>query len=170
MKRLLAGCAVVALSSGVALAGPRTQQIAALQKTLSSRDAGAGPVLPNSQSGVSREVSEAGSSTRSTTEASHSDAPVRSTGQGTGSGRIGPTGAVGLATAGSAASSQDAQLQQQGQPTQADAARNGTPAKAGEDKLQKVTAALDRARSLDGKDDSTCMSALSDAKQAMASD
>jgi ribosomal protein L18 len=55
---------------------------------------------------------------------------------------------MGQATAGSAASAQDVRLQQQGQPTQAEAAQNGTPAApaAREDKLQKVAADLERQR------------------------
>lgn len=171
MKWLLTGCAIVTLSTGGAIAGPCSQQINALQQTLSSRDAGAGPVLPNSGSGTSRGISEAGSSSRSTAEASRTLAEVRSSPQGTSSARIGPTGAVGQATGGSAASSQDVRLQQQGLPTQSQAAENGTPAAAAaEDKLQKVSAALDRARSLDAKNDSSCMSALNEAKQAMASE
>ncbi len=75
---------------------------------------------------------------------------------------------MGRATGGSAASAQDVRLQQQGQPTQAEAAQNGTLAAAvGEDKLQKVAADLDRARSLDGKNDSGCMGAVNDARQSM---
>ena len=168
MKLLLAGCAAVALSSGAAFAGPCSQQIAALQRDLSSQDAGAGPVHMTSTGGTSRQVSEAGSSVRTTPEASRSAAEVRSSGQGSGSDRVGPTGAMGQATAGSAASVQDARLQQQGQPTQAEAARNGAPAAAAsEDKLQKVTAALDRARVLDRKNDSACMGAVGDARKAM---
>ncbi|MEO8716217.1 MAG: hypothetical protein ABI369_14515 [Acetobacteraceae bacterium] len=171
MKWLLATCGLLALSTGTAFSGPCSQQIDALQQTLSSRDAGAGPVLSSSTSGASREISEAGSSVRGTPEASRSAAEVRGLSQGTGSDRIGPTGAVGAATGGSAASSQDVRLQQQGQPTQAEAARNGTPALAsGADKLQKVSAALDRARDFDRKNDSACVGALSEAKQAMTAD
>jgi hypothetical protein len=168
MKWLLAGCAIVALSGGAAIAGPCSQQIGALQQTLSSRDAGAGPVKTTPLSGVSRQISEAGSATRGTTEAARSPAEVRSNGQGSGANRVGPTGAMSRATAGSAASPQDVQLQQQGQPTQAEAAQNGTPAAAaGADRLQKVAADLDRARSLDGKNDSGCMSAVNDARKDM---
>jgi len=43
-------------------------------------------------------------------------------------------------------------MRKQGRPTQAQAAQNATSTTAaGEDKLQKVTAALDRERELDGK-------------------
>ena len=171
MKWLLAGCAVVALSSGTAFAGPCSEQIAALQQSLSSRDAGAGPVQMKAGSGASSQVSEAGSSVRNTAEASRTAAEIRGTGKGSGSDRVGPTDAMGRATGGSAASAQDVRLQQQGQPTQAEAAQNGTPAAAvGEDKLQKVAADLDRARSLDGKNDSGCMGAVNDAKKDMSTD
>jgi hypothetical protein len=92
-------------------------------------------------------------------------------GQDKGSDRVGPTDAMGRAAAGSAASAQDVRLQQQGQPTQAEAAHNGTPAAAaGEDKPQKVATELDRARSLDRKNDSGCMAAVDDARKAMAAE
>jgi hypothetical protein len=171
MKWVLAGCAAVALSSGAAFAGPCSQQITTLQQNLSSRDAGAGPVKAAPESVTNSQVSEAGNSTRNTSEASRSPAEVRAKGQTSGSDRTGPTGAMGQATGGSAASSQDVRLQQQGQPTQAQAARNGTPAAAaGQDRLQKVAADLDRARSLDGKNDSGCTAAVNDARKALASD
>ena len=171
MKWLLAGCAAVALSSGAAVASPCSEQIAALQKSLSSRDAGAGPVQMTAGGGASSQVSEAGSSVRNTSEASRSAAEVRATGKSSGSDRVGPTDAMGQATGGSAASAQDVRLQQQGQPTQAEAAQNGTPAAAvGEDKLQKVAVDLDRARSLDGQNDSGCMGAVNDARKDMATD
>jgi len=171
MKWFLAGCAAVALTSGAALAGPCSEQIAALQQSLSSRDAGAGPVQMTAGGGTSSQASEAGSSVRNTSEASRTAAELRATGQGSGSERVGPTGALGRATGGSAASAQDVRLQQQGLPTQAEATQNGTPAAAvGEDKLQKVAADLDRARSLDAKNDSGCMDAVNNARKAMATD
>jgi hypothetical protein len=171
MKWLLAGCAAVALSSAAAVAGPCSQQITTLQRSLDSHDAGAGPVKATPESTVTSQVSEAGHSTRTTSEASRSPAEVRANGQSGGSDRTGPTGAMGQATGGSAASSQDVRLQQQGQPTEAQAARNGTPAAAaGQDRLQKVAADLDRARSLDGKNDSGCVDAVNDARKDMATD
>ncbi len=166
MKWLLAGCAAVALSGGAAFAGPCSQQITALQRTLSSHDAGAGPVHTGED--TTKQISEAGSSVRGTPEATRGPAEIR--GQ-SGSDRTGPTSTMGRATGGSAASSQDVRLQQQGQPTQAEAMQNGTPAAAaGEDRLQRVTADLDRARMLDAKNDSTCMGAVDDARKAMATD
>jgi hypothetical protein len=166
----LVGCAAVALTSGAAIAGPCSEQIAALQQSLSSRDAGAGPVQMKAGGGTSSQISEAGSSVRNTSEASRSAAEVR-TSQGGGSERVGPTAVLGRATGGSAASAQDVRLQQQGQPAQAEAAQSGTPAAAaGEDKLQKVAAHLDRARSLDAKNDSACMGAVNDARKDMATD
>jgi hypothetical protein len=78
---------------------------------------------------------------------------------------------MGQATAGAAASPQDVRLQQQGRPPQAQAAMNGTAANtSSQDKLQKVTADLDRARELDGKNDSACMSAISDARKDISPD
>jgi hypothetical protein len=171
MKWLFAGCAIVALGGGPAMAGPCSQQIAALQHTLSTKDAGSGPVQAGQEKNASRQISEAGSSTRSTDEASHSPAEVRTTGRNQGSQHTGPTATMSNATAGSAASPQDVRLQQQGKPTQAEAARNGTPADAkGEDRMQKLAADLDRARSLDQKNDGACMGALDAAKQDMATD
>ena len=171
MKWLVAGCALVALGGSPVLAGPCSQQIDALQRILSSHDAGSGPVQGGQEKDASRQVSEAGSSTRATTEAARSPAEVRTTAAGNGSDRTGPTGAIGQAAGGSATSPQDVRLQQQGQPTQAEAARNGTPSAArGEDRLQKVTAHLDRARSLDQRNDSACMGALDAAKQNMAAE
>jgi hypothetical protein len=172
MKRFIFACTAIALGGGQALAGPCSSQIADFEQHLSSRDAGAGPILgTTSGTGTQNEISEAGSSTRSTTEASHIVSEVRGGGDSSASNRVGPTGAVGAATAGVAASPQDVRLQQQGKPTQAEAARKATPATAaGEDKLQKIMADLDRARELDGKNDSACMSVISDARKAMNSD
>jgi hypothetical protein len=169
MKWLLASCAAVALSGAAASAGPCSEQITALQRSMSARDAGAGAVQTTRN--TSEQVSEAGSSHRTTPEASRSAAEVRTTGQDGGAGRTGPTDTMSRATAGSAASPQDVRLQQQGQPTQAEAAQSGRPAAAtGEDKLQKVAANLDRARSLDRNNDSGCLTAVSDARRDMAAD
>ena len=171
MKWLLAGCAVVALSGGAASAGPCAQQIAAFAADFSSQDAGSGPVQVDQEKDVSRQVSVAGSSTRTTSEASRSPAEVRMSDQGRGADQAGPTGTMSRATGGSAASAQDVRLQQQGRPTQAEAVRNGTPdAARGDDRLQKVAADLDRARSLDQKNDGSCMSAIDAAKRDMAAD
>jgi hypothetical protein len=142
-----------------------------LQQSLSNRDAGSGPVRTTPGSGSSAQVSEAGSSSRSTSEASRSAAEVRTSEQGSGPVRVGPTDTMGRATAGSAASVADVRLQQQGRPTQAEAAQSGTPAAAvGDDRLQTVAADLDRARGLDRNNDSGCMSAVNDAKKGMAAD
>jgi hypothetical protein len=171
VNRFISACAAIVLSGGQTLAGPCTSEIAALEQHLSSRDAGAGPVLgTTSGTGAENQISEAGSSTRSTTEASHITNEVRTGGDSNDSKRVGPTGAVGEATAGAAASPQDVRLQQQGQPTQAQAAKNATSATpSGEDKLQKVMADLNRARELEGKNDNACMSAIADARKEMNS-
>lgn len=171
MKWLLAGCAAVALSGGAALAGPCAQQITALQHSLSRQDAGAGPTRTSADTGRTDQVSEAGSSARSTSEASRSPAEIRTKGDNEGSNRTGSTQAMGQATGGSAVSPQDVRLQQQGQPTHAAAAKSGKPAAAdGADRQQRIAADLDRARSLDEKDDSTCMGAINDARKTMATD
>ena len=172
MKRFISACAAVALSGSQALAGPCTSQIAEFERHLSSRDAGAGPVLGTaSGTGAQNQISEAGSTTRTTSEASHIASEVRTSGDGNNARRLGPTGAVGEATAGAAASSQDVRLQQQGRPTQAQAAMNATPGtSAGQDKLQRIQADLGRARELDQKNDSACSSALADARKDMNSD
>ena len=172
MKAITSACAAIALTVGQASAGPCSSQIAAFQQQLSSRDAGAGPVLgTTSGTGAQNQISEAGATTRSTTEASHTAAEVRTGVDSEGSKRVGPTEAVSAAAAGAAASPQDVRLQQQGKPTQAQAAQNASPTTAAsEDKLQKVAAALDRARELDGKNDSACMSAISDARMELNSD
>jgi hypothetical protein len=168
MKWLLAGCAAVVLSTGAAFAGPCSQQITELQRSLSSHDAGSGPVLTNRGVSSQNQVSEAGSASRSTSEASRNPAQVRTQNQ---TGRVGPTEAVSGATAGSAASAQDVRRQQQGEPTQAAAAYSGTAgATTREDKLQKVNADLERARSLDAKNDQACLSAVDEAKKRMATD
>jgi hypothetical protein len=162
----------MALCTGPALAGPCTSQLSALQQHLSSRDAGAGPVLgTTSGAGAENQISEAGSSTRSTAEASHMASEVRTGADREDSKQVGPTGAVGQATAGGAASAQDVRLQQQGKPTQAQDATNATAAAAsGQDKLQRITADLDRARKLDKNNDSACLDAISDARKDMNSD
>jgi hypothetical protein len=61
-----------------------------------------------------------------------------------------------------ATSSQDAQRQQQGQPTASQAAMSGQPAST--DKASQVKAALNRARALDGSGNQECMGAINEAK------
>lgn len=94
---ILAGCAVLMLGIGGAQAGPCDTSGGTSAKM--QQDAGAGPTPGN-------------------------------TGQGTTTGNPSnglhpPTGAVGGATAGGAASSQDAQKQMQGQPTAAQQTQGG---------------------------------------------
>ena len=171
MKTIISACAAVLVSGGQVLAGPCASQIAAFEQHLSSRDAGAGPILGSqSGTGAANQISEAGGTTR-TTEASRMAAEVRTGEDSKGSKGMGPTGATGEATAGAAASPQDVRLQQEGKPTQAQAAKNAAPAAAaGEGRLQKIMADLDRARQLDGKNDTACMSAISEARKDMNSD
>ena len=87
MKRLiLAGCSVLVLSSGAALAGPCDTSRAA------NKDAGSGPA----RTGDSQTTGTAGNT-----------------------GQHPPTGTMNRSTDNTAASSQDAQRQMQGQPTAA---------------------------------------------------
>lgn len=87
MKRLiLAGCSVLVLSTGAALAGPCDTSRAANLK-----DAGSGPARTGDQT----------------------------TGMAGNTGQHPPTGAMNKSTDNTAASSQDAQRQMQGQPTAA---------------------------------------------------
>lgn len=158
----LLGAAAVSLTAP-ALAGPCSQQISALEKQMSSKDAGAGPVSSGNNNNPA--ITEAGSGTRATTEASRTAAEIRTPGQGASGERTGPTGSMNQATSGSAASPQDVQRQQQGQPTAAQAARTGV--QTGGQSQSQAMAALDRARNLDKAGDTGCMSAVDDAKRLL---
>ena len=150
---LLASSAVLALALSPAWAGPCSDQIAELQKSLSSTDAGAGPTLRTGSaqapaSTAATSPAGAGSAARPGTEA---------------------TAAMNTATEGKAASAQDVRAQQQGQPTSAQVAQTGSiggGAQLPADKLSQVNAALARARSLDqqGNNDG-CTQAINEAKQ-----
>ena len=154
---LLASSVVLALALSPAWAGPCTDQIAEIQKTLSSTDAGAGPTL------------RAGSAQAPATTATTAPArPGAAAGPGTEA-----TAAMNTATEGRAASAQDVRAQQQGQPTSAQVAQSGSPGHAAPlppDKLSQVHAALDRARSLDQQGNNEgCTQAINDAKQLVGS-
>lgn len=146
-----------------AFAGPCSQQIGALEKQMNSKDAGAGPVSAGNNNNPA--ITEAGSGTRSTPEASRSAAEVGTSGQGAAGGRTSPTRSMNQATSGSAASAQDVQRQQQGQPTAAQAAQAGV--QTGGQNAAQAMAALDRARALDKAGDSGCTQAVEDAKRLL---
>jgi hypothetical protein len=155
---LLASSAVFALALSPASAGPCTDQIAEIQKTLSSMDAGSGPTM------------RAGSAQEPSTTASA--APARTGGAAAPGTEATP--AMSAAVEGRAASAQDVRAQQQGQPTSAQVAQGSGQAARGAqlppDKLLQVNAALDRARSLDqqGNNDG-CTQAINEARQLAGS-
>jgi hypothetical protein len=154
---LLASSAVLALALSPAWAGPCSDQIAEIQKTLSSTDAGAGPTL-----------GAAPAANPATTAATSPAASAAARPPGTEA-----TAAMNTATEGRAASAQDVRAQQQGQPTSSQVAQTGSTGRAAQlpaDKLSQVHAALDRARSLDqqGNNDG-CTQAINEAKQLVGS-
>src|SRR5947199_9421110 len=95
---ILAGCAVIALSTGVAQAGPCDMT----GKSASAHDAGSGPTPGNT-----------GQTTGTATGTSTNEHP--------------PTGTMNRASADVAASSQDAQQQMQGHPPAPQQAQGATP-------------------------------------------
>ncbi len=141
-------------------AGPCTDEISALQKVVSSSDAGSGPTM--------RTGSTTGSTTTGSTQPQPggTDAPVSATPR-----QVPPAGqapdtnattAMNATTQNKAASPQDVRSQIQGQPTSSQIASGATPAI---DKAKQVEAALGRARSADQSGDATgCMSAVNEAK------
>lgn len=96
-RHLLAGCAAILISTGIAQAGPCN--------TTANKDAGSGPTPGHT---------------------------ATTTGTATRSGEHPPTASMNKAAGDTAASSQDAQRQMQGQPTAAQEAQ-GKPSKAGDD-------------------------------------
>jgi hypothetical protein len=152
-KQLLLASSVLVMALSPAWAGPCTDQIAELQKTLSSTDAGAGPTL---RTGSAQDPATTASA--SAPRAGAAAAPGTEA-----------TPAMNTATGNRAASAQDVRAQQQGQATSAQVAQSaggGRAAQLPADKLSQVNAALDRARSLDqqGNNDG-CTQAINEARQ-----
>jgi hypothetical protein len=137
----IATCAVLALGVASAQAGQCTNEINGLSKTLASKDAGTGP-----SSGATGSIGTPGAQT----------------------GQHPPTSAMNQATGGSAASPQDVQRQTQGQPTAAAEAGGAKSATGGD--LAGASAALARARTLDGQGkEAECMAAIGEAKKLSGS-
>jgi hypothetical protein len=134
---ILAGLALLGLGTGSASAGPCTNEIANLTKTLAAKDAGSGPT-----SGTS-----AGTQARTGTSGQHP-----------------PTSVMKQETEGKAASPEDVRRQTTGQAPAAQQGASGA-ATAGGGTMQ-ASSALDRARALDqqGKE-AECMQAVQEAKQ-----
>ena len=140
---LFAASAGLLLPIGPAYAGPCGEQIRDLEKILSSKDAGMGPVSPG---------------TAETTAPSTTMAPKAGEARGTEA-----TPAMSDVLKGRAASPADVQRQNQGQPTAAESAQAGTGAPAPH--LSDAMGSLQSARELDraGKE-AECMAMIAKAK------
>ena len=152
MTRLfLASTALLALAIVPAAAGPCTEQITSLSKTMSTRDAGAGPTAGASASVTAPPASATGT-------------PATTTGQASSQpGQHPPTAVMGKATEGQATSAEDARRQTQGQPTAADQAAGATAS--GSNKVALASAALDRARAADARgQEAQCMQSIEEAR------
>jgi hypothetical protein len=141
---LLGACALLPLLAGSAGAQQCKTEIDNVAKLLASRDAGAGP--------TTGAASSAGG------------APSSQAGQTAGQPQHPPTGRMGQATPGGAASPQDVQSQTRGEPT---ATQKAEGARApGAEKLASAQAALARARELDRSgNEAECLRAITEAKQ-----
>lgn len=184
---LLASSALFALGLSPSWAGPCTDQIADVQKTMSSMDAGSGPTM-----GVSPQ-NPGPSSTASATPGTSAASPAgagQSTGSAPGSSATIPnvsanpaqtqrageapksdaTVAMNTASQNRATSVQDVRSQQQGQPTSSQIAQGSAQLSGGtqpqSDKVMQLTAALDRARATDQQGNAgACTQAINEAKQ-----
>jgi len=181
---LLASSALFALGFSPSWAGPCSDEIAGLQKTMSSMDAGSGPTMgsvPNPATTSSTVPASGGSGAPSGSAAGNAAAgssatvpnvsanPAQTPRAGEAP-KTDATVAMNTASQGRATSAQDVRSQQQGQPTSSQLAQGsaqpagGTQAQA--DKMMQATAALDRARAADQRGDNTaCTQALGEAKQ-----
>src|SRR6185295_17108997 len=161
---LLGACALAALSTGTAGAGPCTTEIDSLTKLLASKDAGAGPTAgagaTTGQHPPSATMGAADPSTSASSAAADSGRPQHP-----------PTAAMNQATQGGGASSQagatspqDVQSQNRGGLTAAQQAEGGR--RPASDNLASVQAALSEARGFDqaGRE-ADCMDAIQRAKR-----
>jgi len=134
---VLASVALFALGIGSAGAGPCSNEIDAIAKTMAAKDAGSGPT--------------SGAAGGSPSTASRSDQHP-------------PTSVMNQETQGKATSPEDVRRQTAGEPTATQQGITGTAA--GPGNAMDASAALQRARTLDqqGKE-AECMDAVRDAKQ-----
>ncbi|GIK99516.1 MAG: hypothetical protein BroJett029_37250 [Alphaproteobacteria bacterium] len=146
---LIAGGASLLLASGLAQAGPCSDEIAMLEKQLSSKDAGMGPV----DTGMAESSQSA--------DAGTADTPTAGEVPGTEA-----TPAMNEVTEGIATSPQDVQQQNTGQPTASEAAQAGEMAPAAGQ--SDVTDHLQQAREYDaaGKE-AECMTSVTQAKRQL---
>ena len=180
---LLASSVLFAFGLGPSWAGPCTEQIAELQKTMSSMDAGSGPTMragaaqnPTTTASTTPAAagqSAAGAAGSSATVPNVSADPSRTLRAGEAP-KTDATVAMNTASQGVATSAQDVRSQQQGQPTSAQIAQGSAQSAGGTqsqvDKMMQANAALDRARAADQKGDNAgCTQALGEAKQLVGS-
>jgi len=184
ISNLAGACALLALAIP-AQAGPCSDAIAGLTKTLSAKDAGSGPT-DNERSGTTGSISGQHAQHPPTatmnqatqgTATSGQDVQRQTQGQPTAAEQAQssapraqhpPTATMNQATQGGAASAQDVQRQTQGAPTAADQAQGGSGMARGDQ--AGASAALARARSLDGEGkEAECMQAVQEAKRLSGS-
>jgi hypothetical protein len=156
---LAAAGATLLLAGAPAYAGPCSDEIASLEKTLSGSDAGMGPTA----------------ATGSTTETMDADTAQAEEGAVPKAGEAPGTEATALmneVTEGKATSAQDVVKQNEGQPTAAEAAQDETQGQTSEvarSSPSEASTLLEQAKEFDaaGKEED-CMAAIEKAKQQLA--
>src|SRR5215218_5532523 len=177
---LLASSALFALGLSPSWAGPCADQIAEIQKTMSSMDAGSGPTMgarpgqnPTTTSSTTATAGHAGAPASAAAGAATipnvSGNPAQTPRAGEAP-KTDATVAMNTASQGRATSAQDVRSQQHGQSTSAQIAQGSAQPAGGSqpqaDKMMQANAALDRARAADQKGDNAgCTQALGEAKQ-----
>jgi len=156
---------LLSISAGLALllapvesqAGPCTDQISALQKMISSHDAGSGPTMTTGSTQSPAGDAGAGVSALPRQVPPAGEAP-----------KTNATTAMNAAAQDKATSPQDVRSQIQGQPTASQVASGAT---AQPDKMKQIDATLSRARSADQNSDASgCASAINEAKRLLGSE
>jgi hypothetical protein len=164
---LAAAGATLLLAGAPAYAGPCSDEIASLEKTLSGSDAGMGPTAA---AGSSEPTGVAGSSDAMDTDTAQSDeGAVPKAGEAPGTEA---TALMNEATEGKATSAQDVVKQNEGQPTAAEAAQDETQSQTSEvarSSPSEASTLLEQAKEFDaaGKEED-CMAAIEKAKQQLA--
>jgi hypothetical protein len=183
---LVGTCALLALSTEIAAAGPCTTEIDNLSKLFAARDAGAGPTAgaagstttgqhpPTAAMGAADPSTAASSAAAESARPQHpptaamneatqgGGAPAQPS--GTAREQHPPTAAMNQATQGGAASPQDVQSQSRGGPTAAQQAEGAR--RPASEHLASAQAALEQARSFDRSgQEAQCMDAVERAKQ-----
>jgi hypothetical protein len=140
------------LAAGPAAAGLCTAEIENLEKTLSTADAGMGPTGTGTDAGAGAVTGVAPGTTPGTTSDTTQEHP--------------PTEAMNQAAQGKATSPEDVLQQNQGAPTDSDAAEAGQMSTAAG--IDDATDSLQQAKELDQKgDEAACMEQIVKAKGAL---